>query len=77
MRPPIPRPALPADKVSRNRKAEPKCDGRAGLLRVTSGDGVTQITCGWFKVHPRRKVREDSAERHLAKHHLGGQALWL
>lgn len=71
------KPTLPAGKVSRNTKIAPKCDGRMGMLIVSSMEGGTQINCGWFKIHPRRKVREDSAQHHLDKHHYGGQAIWL
>lgn len=71
------KPSLPANRVSRNAKIEPKCDGRTGMLIVSNRDGATEINCGWFKVHSRRKAREDSAQRHIDKKHNGGNALWL
>lgn len=68
---------VPAHKVSRNAKIESKCDGRTGMLMVRSSGNVTEINCGWTKVHERTKVREDSAEKHLTTHHYGGNAIWL
>jgi hypothetical protein len=71
------KPALPANRVSRNAKQAPKCDGRTGMLIVSTEGSSTRINCGWFKTHARRKVREDAAENHIEKNHHGGNAIWL
>jgi len=41
----------------------------------TNGETIT-VNCGWAKQHPRKKVREDAAQRHLDKKH-GGRGMWL
>ncbi len=67
--------AVPAGRVSRNAKIGAECKPvRMAIVRREDG-GIT-ISCGWAKVHPRVKVLEDAAERHLNKKH-GGQGLWL
>lgn len=49
------------------------------LARLTfheGGEGVA-CSCGWGRgYHPRRRILEDAAQRHLDKRH-GGRALWL
>ena len=71
------KPALPANRVSRNTKVEPKCDHRAGMMIVSTKGEVIRINCGWFKAHPRQKARENSAQKHLDTHHYGGNTIWL
>jgi hypothetical protein len=71
------KPPLPANRVSRNIKQGSKCDGRTGVLIVSTEGAVIRINCGWSKVHARKKFREDSAEYHIYKRHHGGNAIWL
>ena len=33
-------------------------------------------SCGWAYRHPRTKVRENAAERHVNKRH-GGRSIWF
>lgn len=39
-------------------------------------NGFIECTCGWSKLHRRKKVREDAAEAHLGKQH-GGVGMWV
>lgn len=50
----------------------------AGLAMITEPEpGVLVCSCGNFTtLHPRRKVREDKAERHINKRH-NGRGVWL
>lgn len=47
-----------------------------GMARITSDEALTQCSCGWAKIHTRRKVRDDAAERHVSRRHEG-RALWM
>lgn len=69
------KPALPAEKVSRNPKSS-SCKPVRIAVVTTYGDTRIEISCGWSKSHPRAKVREDAAQRHLDKKH-GGSGMWL
>lgn len=52
----------------------PTQDVATAMLRTTGP--VVTCSCGWSTVHPRAKPREETAQRHLDRHH-GGQAIWL
>ena len=67
--------AVPAGKVSRNTKLAGECKP-VGMAIVRFEEGGVTISCGWLKIHSRRKVLEDAAQRHLDKKH-GGRGLWL
>lgn len=55
----------------------PTSTKKVGLAMVRDDErGVIDCTCGWVHIHPRKKVREDAAERHLNKRH-GGIGAWL
>jgi hypothetical protein len=55
----------------------PTVTRRVGLPMIKDDPaGVINCTCGWLKVHTRKKVREDAAEAHLTKKHNGIGA-WL
>jgi len=73
----VSRPSLPAEKVSRNRKPD-LSDAREVTLAFirTTGDTIHCSCNGWLKTHPRKKVRENAAQRHLDKKH-GGAGAWL
>lgn len=48
-----------------------------GIAMITDDPaGAIVCNCGWAKAHRRKKVREDSAERHLKSKH-GGIGVWL
>lgn len=71
------RPALPDDRVSRNKKITDPDNWKAtGLARIEESGNVIACSCGWAKVHPRERVRGDSAERHVKKRH-GGRSIWM
>jgi hypothetical protein len=38
--------------------------------------GAVECSCGDLKFHPRKKVREDWAERHLNEKHAG-MGVWM
>lgn len=72
------RPALPENRVSRNAKiSDPSKAREVRIAILTESDKHIECSCrGFVKVHPRSKVRGDSAQRHIDKKH-GGQALWM
>lgn len=46
-------------------------------IAVIQSEGNTiGCSCEWGYAHPREKVREEAAQRHLDKKH-GGQGMWL
>lgn len=49
-----------------------------GIAMITEPvEGSLACSCeGFATMHPRRKVREDKAQRHIDKAHYG-QAVWL
>lgn len=49
-----------------------------GIAMITEPQpGALACSCeGFATVHPRKKVREDKAERHINRKH-DGQAVWL
>lgn len=51
-------------------RGNPKKKGMA-FIRQTHDDALT-CSCGWMKIHPREKVREDAADRHIAGKKHGG-----
>jgi hypothetical protein len=48
---------------------------RMAVITDNPAGGVT-CNCGWRKLHPRKSVRENAAQRHLDKKHFG-QGMWL
>jgi hypothetical protein len=64
-------------KVSGNRKNKTaQCeDVRIAVLTYKDAETI-QSSCGWKYRHKREKVREDAADRHVAKRHEG-QAIRL
>lgn len=48
-----------------------------GLATITDDPrGVVMCSCRWSKIHVRKKVREEAAEKHLTKKH-NGRGVWL
>lgn len=70
------RPALPARKVSRNRKVGQGKQQPVKVAIIRFDDGLITCSCGWAAVHQRNKVREEKAQRHLDKRHKG-EGMWL
>lgn len=73
--------AFPETARPPTRDRQPKVQqagGRTVRVPVISTEGsTTACSCGgWAKTHPRQKVREDAADRHLDRKH-GGRGLWL
>lgn len=58
-------------KVSGNRRKTAQCED-VKLVVLTYKDAETiQGSCGWKYRHKRERVREDAADRHVAKRHDG------
>lgn len=55
-----------------------KAGRTVGLAMITEPvTGALTCSCeGFTTIHPRRKVREDKAQRHIDKAH-GGRGVWL
>lgn len=70
------RPALPARKVSRNRKVGQAKRQPVKMAIIRSEGALITCSCGWAGSHVRDKVREDKAQRHLDKRHQG-EGMWL
>lgn len=47
-----------------------------GIARISQDGAVIGCSCGWTDHHPRTRIREDKAERHVNKRH-GGSAMWF
>lgn len=49
-----------------------------GLARISAdyGAGVIVCSCDWSATHPRAKVLDDKAQRHVDRRH-NGRAIWL
>lgn len=71
------RPALPEDRVSRNRSlSDPSTWKPTSMASIQESGNVITCSCGAAKVHPREKVRGDWAEKHIEKRHQG-RGIWL
>jgi hypothetical protein len=58
----------------------PRQAGKTGLARIheeeKNGLAGAECSCGWVKVHQRKKVVTRAVDGHVTKKH-GGLAIWL